>query len=33
MYKRSGCAQCNNNGIKARTGIYELIEVADTLRG
>ncbi|KAA0695929.1 type II secretion system protein GspE [Halopseudomonas laoshanensis] len=33
LYSAVGCEECNNNGYKGRTGIYELIEVDDTLRG
>ena len=33
IYSPVGCDECNNHGYKGRTGIYELIEVDDTLRG
>lgn len=33
LYSASGCEDCNNSGYKGRTGIYELIEIDDTLRG
>jgi general secretion pathway protein E len=32
LYKAEGCAQCNFQGYKGRTGIYELVEINDTLR-
>jgi general secretion pathway protein E len=28
----SGCAQCNDTGYRGRTGVYELLQVDDTLR-
>jgi general secretion pathway protein E len=33
LYSAVGCDECNNNGYRGRTGIYELIEVDETLRG
>jgi len=33
LYRPVGCPDCNNTGYKGRTGIYELIEIDDTLRG
>ena len=33
LYRPVGCAQCNGSGFRGRTGIYELIEIDDTLRG
>lgn len=33
LYKPVGCSACNGNGYRGRTGIYELIEIDDTLRG
>ncbi len=32
IHRARGCAQCNGLGYRGRTGIYELIEVDDTLR-
>ena len=32
LYKAKGCKRCNYTGYRGRTGIYELIEVDDTLR-
>ena len=32
VYRAPGCPQCNGSGFRGRTGIYELIEVDDTLR-
>jgi len=33
LYKSVGCDHCNGLGYRGRTGIYELVEVDDTLRG
>jgi len=33
LFRPSGCAHCNYTGYRGRTGIYELIEVDETLRG
>ncbi len=33
LYEPTGCEQCNFLGYRGRTGIYELIEVDNTLRG
>jgi general secretion pathway protein E len=32
LYRSTGCAECNQLGYKGRTGIYELVEVDDTMR-
>ena len=32
LYRPGGCSQCNHTGYRGRTGIYELIEIDDTLR-
>ena len=32
LYKAVGCAACNRNGYRGRTGIYELLTVDDELR-
>ncbi|MDH5326064.1 MAG: type II secretion system ATPase GspE [Gammaproteobacteria bacterium] len=32
IFKPKGCAKCNYQGYRGRTGIYELIEVDDNLR-
>jgi type IV pilus assembly protein PilB len=32
LAKGSGCSQCSNTGFKGRLGIYEIIEVDDTVR-
>ncbi|WP_460234411.1 type II secretion system ATPase GspE [Aurantivibrio plasticivorans] len=32
LYHPEGCPSCNHTGYKGRTGIYELIEIDDTLR-
>jgi general secretion pathway protein E len=32
IYRPVGCAKCNQTGYRGRTGIYELLEVDDTLR-
>ncbi|GAA6131783.1 type II secretion system ATPase GspE [Halopseudomonas sabulinigri] len=33
LYSAVGCDACNGGGYRGRTGIYELIEIDDTLRG
>ncbi|MCK5480750.1 MAG: type II secretion system protein GspE, partial [Gammaproteobacteria bacterium] len=33
LYHARGCNVCNQLGYRGRTGIYELIEVSDTMRG
>lgn len=33
IYRPAGCDSCNGSGYRGRTGIYEVIEVDDTLRG
>lgn len=32
LYRPAGCASCNHSGYRGRTGIYELVEIDDTLR-
>lgn len=32
IYRAVGCAACNHTGYRGRTGIYELIEIDETLR-
>lgn len=32
IYRAVGCDHCNDSGYRGRTGIYELIEIGDTLR-
>ena len=32
IYKASGCAACNRNGYRGRTGIYEMLLVDDDIR-
>jgi general secretion pathway protein E len=32
LHRARGCPHCNNSGYRGRTGIYELIEIDDTLR-
>ncbi len=32
FYKPKGCDECRNTGYRGRTGIYELLEVDDTIR-
>jgi general secretion pathway protein E len=32
LYKADGCPQCNYQGYKGRTGIYELVDIDDTMR-
>lgn len=32
IFKTAGCDHCNNQGYSGRTGIYELVQVDDTLR-
>jgi general secretion pathway protein E len=32
LYRPVGCAKCNQTGYRGRTGIYELLEVDETLR-
>jgi general secretion pathway protein E len=32
IYKASGCASCNRNGYRGRTGIYEFLPVDDDIR-
>ena len=31
IYQANGCPECLNTGFRGRTGIYEMIEVDDTL--
>lgn len=33
FYRGKGCTECNNKGYKGRVGIYEVLEVTDTIRG
>jgi len=33
FYKANGCKHCNFLGYRGRSGIYELVEIDDTLRG
>jgi general secretion pathway protein E len=33
LYQPVGCASCNQSGYRGRTGIYELVEVDEVLRG
>ena len=33
LHRSTGCVHCNSTGYRGRTGIYELIELDDTLRG
>jgi general secretion pathway protein E len=32
LFRPAGCPHCNNTGYRGRTGIYEFIEIDDTLR-
>ena len=32
LYRPVGCARCNQSGYRGRAGIYELVEVDETLR-
>ena len=32
LYRAAGCAQCNGTGYAGRTGLYELLQVDDSLR-
>ncbi|WP_455206297.1 type II secretion system ATPase GspE [Kaarinaea lacus] len=32
LYKGKGCPKCNYQGFRGRSGIYELVEINDTLR-
>jgi general secretion pathway protein E len=32
LYRGKGCEHCNYTGYRGRTGIYELIEIDETLR-
>ena len=32
LYRAVGCSSCNETGYRGRTGIYELIEIDETLR-
>ena len=32
FYYGKGCDQCNNTGYRGRKGIYELLEIGDTVR-
>ena len=32
LYKATGCAKCNFQGYRGRTGIYEMIQVDDGMR-
>ena len=31
FYKPKGCAECNNNGYKGRIGIFEVLEITETI--
>ena len=31
IYQANGCSACSNSGFRGRTGIYEMIEVDETL--
>lgn len=33
LYRPKGCSQCNFTGYRGRTGIYEMIEIDEQLRG
>lgn len=33
LYQPAGCTECNQTGYRGRTGIYELMNVDETLRG
>jgi type IV pilus assembly protein PilB len=33
LHRGRGCPQCQNSGFQGRTGIFELLEVDDTIRG
>ncbi|HHJ14155.1 MAG TPA: type II secretion system protein GspE [Gammaproteobacteria bacterium] len=33
LYRPTGCSECNQLGYRGRTGIYELIEINDDMRG
>jgi general secretion pathway protein E len=33
LYRAAGCPECSQLGYKGRTGIYELIELDDEMRG
>jgi general secretion pathway protein E len=33
LFRPKGCSQCNFTGYRGRTGIYEMIEIDDQLRG
>jgi len=33
LFRASGCDQCRQTGYQGRTGIYELLEIGDQLRG
>jgi len=32
VYEPNGCEECRNTGYKGRTGIYELIQITDSIR-
>jgi type IV pilus assembly protein PilB len=32
LYKGRGCPTCNNTGYKGRVGLYEVMEISDTMR-
>jgi type IV pilus assembly protein PilB len=32
VYRRQGCANCNNKGYRGRVGLYEVVEISDELR-
>jgi type IV pilus assembly protein PilB len=32
IYKGRGCQTCNNTGYKGRVGLYEVMEITDSLR-
>ena len=32
LFKGKGCPNCNNTGYKGRVGLYEVMEISDTLR-
>jgi general secretion pathway protein E len=33
IHRAVGCEECSGTGYRGRTGIYEVVEVDDTLRG
>ena len=33
MYVPGGCERCNGTGYRGRTGVFEILEITDAIRG